>query len=139
MAFDAVKEIKGGESHAAQIRLIEIKTKRLLDRERKGYYTEKIRRKQLQEIEQFIDHYLRLLRSNRNNYAEMIRATYGSRQRYISFLNALQKAEQEVIQAAITTMKKGAKQERLNWFGRVEEAFKKARMEEAEKIFLDVS
>lgn len=138
-AFNAAKQIYRGENRAEQVRFIEIKTTKLLDKERKGYYTEKIRRKQLQEIEQLIDHYLRLLRSNKNKYAEMIRAIYQSRKEYLSFLNALQKVEQEVIQAAITTMKKGSKQERLNWFGKVEEAFKKARMEEAEKIFLDVS
>lgn len=138
MAFDASKEIVGGESHAMQIRLIEIKTKKLLDKQKKGYYTEKLRRKQLQEIELLIDHYLDLLNSNENRYGEMIRTTYASRQKYLSFLNKLQKAEQEVIQAAITSMKRGSKQERLAWFRRVEEVSKEARGGEVEQIFQDV-
>ncbi len=138
MAFDAIKEIVGGESRATQIRLIEIKTKKLLDKQRKGYYTEKLRRKQLQEIELLIDHYLHLLNSKEKRYADMIRATYASREKYLSFLNSLHTAEQEVIQAAITSMKKGSKQERLIWFRRVDEASKEVRIEEIEKIFPDV-
>lgn len=138
MAFDASKEIVGGESHAMQIRLIEIKTKKLLDKQKKGYYTEKLRRKQLQEIELLIDHYLHLLNSNEKRYGEMVRTIYASRQKYLSFLNRLQKAEQEVIQAAVTSMKKGSKQERLTWFRRVGEVTKEARGGEIEQIFPDV-
>jgi hypothetical protein len=137
MAFDAVKEIKGGESHGTQIRLIEIKTKKLLDRERKGYYTEKVRRKQLKEIEMLMDHYLRLLDSQGKNYPEMLRAAYPSKEQYLFFLRKLQKAEQEVIQAAVTTMRKASKQERVRWFRRLEEAVKEVRMEEAEMLFPD--
>ncbi|UCB49946.1 MAG: NF038143 family protein [Deltaproteobacteria bacterium] len=138
MALDAAKEIEGGGSHAMQFRLVEVKTKKLLDKERKGYYTEKLRRKQLQEIELLIDHYLHLLNSKGKKYAEMIRTTYETRQKYLAFLNRLQRSEQEVIQAAIATMKKGSKQERLTWFGRVEEVSKEARLQEVEQIFPDV-
>ena len=137
MAFDAARQINGGESHAAQMRLIEIRTKKLLDKERKGYYTEKLRHKQLNEIELLIEHYLYLLNSKGKNYAELLRATYPSKQKYLSFLNRLQKAEQEVIRAAITSMKRGTKQERLNWFDRVENATREARMEEMKEIFPD--
>jgi len=137
MAFDAARQINGGESHAAQMRLIEIRTKKLLDKERKGYYTEKLRHKQLNEIELLIEHYLYLLNSKGKNYAELLRATYPSKQKYLSFLNRLQKAEQEVIRAAITSMKRGTKQERLRWFDRVENATREARMEEMKEIFPD--
>ena len=138
MAFDAARQINGGESHAAQMRLIEIRTKKLLDKERKGYYTEKLRHKQLNEIELLIEHYLYLLNSKGKNYTELLRATYPSKQKYLSFLNRLQKAEQEVIRAAITSMKRGTKQERLKWFDRVENATREARMEEMKEIFPDV-
>ncbi len=37
LAFDAAKEIHGGESHALEMRLIEIKTKKILGKEGKGY------------------------------------------------------------------------------------------------------
>ncbi|MGD2124539.1 MAG: NF038143 family protein [Desulfobacteraceae bacterium] len=137
LAFNAAKEIFRGEHHGTQMRLIEVKTKEILDRQKKGYYTEKVRRKQLHEIELLIEHYLKLLKSDKNSYEEMIRVTYGSKQNYLSFLNKLQKAEQEVLQAAIKTMSKGSKHERLTWFGKVGRAFKQARMEEAEEIFAD--
>ena len=137
MAFDAAKEIAGGGSRATQIRLVEIKTKKLLDKERKGYYTEKLRRKQLNEIEMLMDHYLNLLNSKGKNHAELVRAEYPSKEKYVSFLNRLQKAEEGVIQAAITSMKKGSKQERIAWFTRLTAASKEARGEEVEQIFSD--
>lgn len=135
MAFDAAKEIQGGESQATQIRLIEIQTKRVLDRERKGYYTEKVRRKQLQEIELLVHHYLRLLNSNGKTHEEMIRSTYEAKQKYLTFLKKLQKAEQEVIKAAITTMRKASKQDRFRWFRKLEDVVTRVRMKEMEKIF----
>ncbi len=72
---------------------------------------------------------------HRDKYAEMIKATFRSKQKYLSFLNRLQKAEQEVIQAAIRTMEMGTQQERVRWFGKVPEAFKKAKVEPVAKIF----
>ncbi|MGD8226467.1 MAG: NF038143 family protein [Desulfobacteraceae bacterium] len=137
LAFDAAKEIAGGGSHATQIRLVEIKTKKLLDKERKGYYTEKLRRKQLSEIALLIDHYLNLLDSKGKNHAELVRAQYLSKEKYVAFLDKLQKAEQGVIQAAITSMKRGSKQERIAWFKRLAAASTKARGEEVEQIFSD--
>jgi hypothetical protein len=138
MAFDAAKEIVGGESRATQIRLVEIKTKKLVDRERKGYYTEKLRRKQLNEISLLIDHYLNLLNSKGKNHAELIRGQYPSKEKYVSFLKRLQGAEQGVIQAAITSMKRGSRQERIAWFTRLTAASKEAREEEVEQIFQEV-
>jgi hypothetical protein len=70
------------------------------------------------------------------SYGEMIKVTYQSKKRYLSFLNELHEIEQEVIQAAITTMRKGSKKDRLRWFRKVQETSKKARMEEVERIFL---
>lgn len=135
LAFNASQEILRGESRASKMRLIEVRTRDLLDREKKGFYGEKVRRKQLHEIELLIDHYLGLLKSNGETYEEIIKESYQSKESYLSFLNRLQRAEQEVIKAAIRTMKRGSKQERVNWFGKVDQAFKRARMEEMEAIF----
>ena len=60
-ALDAAKNIHQGKERAWEIRQIEIKTKDILDKEKKGFYTEKIRNRQLREIEFLIDHYLELL------------------------------------------------------------------------------
>ena len=54
---------------------------------------------------------------------------------YLAFLNGLQKAEEEVIQAAMTTMRKGTKKDRRQWFQKVKETTKQVRMAEAEQIY----
>ena len=135
LASNAAREIFRGKNRVVEERLIEIKTKGLLDKERKGLYTEKIRRKQLHEIGLLIDHYLRLLNSNETNHANMIRVSYQSKKKYLSFLNELQQIEQEVIQASIMSVRKGSKKDRLSWFKKVQETSKKVRMEEVERIF----
>ena len=135
LAFEAAKEIFGGKDPDSEMGSIEKKTKDILDKEGKGFYTEKVRRKQLHEIELLIDHYLQLLNSSGTDYEEMIETTYRTKKKYIAFLNRLRQMEQEVIQAAITTMRKGSKNERIGWFRKVTETSKKVRIEEAEKIF----
>jgi hypothetical protein len=135
LAFDAAKEIFQGQDRSSELASIEFKTKNLLDKDKKGLYTEKIRRKQLQEIELLIDHYISLFNSNKADYDEMIKTAYQSKQKYITFFNTLQRAEQEVIQAAITTMRKGSKKDRIQWFKKVADLSKKTRLEEIAKIF----
>jgi len=135
LSFDAAKEIFQGKDRSFEIRSIEIKTKNILNKDKKGFYTEKIRRKQLHEIDLLITHYLGLLKSRKSKYDEMIKTFYQTKGKYLSFLNRLQNAEQEVIQASITTIKKRSKKNRIQWFKKVEETSKKAMMEEVEKIF----
>lgn len=135
LASSAAREIFRGKNRVVEERLIEIKTKELLDKKRKGLYAEKVRRKQLREIELLIDHYLRLLNSNETNHANMIRESYQSKKKYLSFLNELQQIEQEVIRASILSVRKGSKKERLSWFKKVQETSSKIRVEEVERIF----
>ena len=134
-AFDAAKNISQGKDQAWEFRRIEIKTREVLDNEKKGFYTEKIRRKQLAEIELLIKHYLDLFSSKQSTYAEVIIERYPSKGNYLAFLNALQKAEEEVIQAAITSMRKGSKKERRLWFQKVKETTKKFRDAETQQIY----
>ena len=63
LAFDAAKNIFQGKEQAWEFRRIEIKTLEILDKEKKGFYTEKIRRKQMSEIQLLIKHYLDLFES----------------------------------------------------------------------------
>jgi hypothetical protein len=135
LAFDVAKNIYDGKERAWEKRRIEIKTQGILDKEKKGYYTDKIRRKQFNEIELLIDYYLELMKTDQSTYAEMIKAFYPAKGNYLSFLNKLQKLEEEVIQAAITTMRKGTKKERREWFEKVRATTKKVRKEELELIF----
>ena len=135
LALDAGKNIHQGKERAWEIRRVEIKTRDILDKEKKGFYTDKIRNKQLKEIEFLVNHYLDLLGSNQSGCKEAIKAKYSSKGSYLKFLNRLQKVEEEVIQAAVTTMRKGTKKERRLWFDKVRAATKKIRMEQAEKIY----
>ena len=50
---------------------------------------------------------------------------------YLNFLNNLQKLEEEVVRAAIGTMRKGTKKERRLWFDKVKAATRKIRLMEA--------
>jgi len=136
-ALKAVKNIHQGKERAREIRQIEINTRDILDKEKKGFYTEKIRNRQLREIEFLIDHYLELLSTNQPGYRDSIKATYTSKGSFLAFLNSLQKFEEEVIQAAITSMRKGTKKERRLWFDKVRAATKKIRLKSADRIYDD--
>ena len=134
-AFDAAKNISQGKDQAWEFRQIEIQTQEVLNKEKKGFYTEKIRRKQLSEIELLIQHYLDLFSSKQSTYAAIIKDKYPSKGNYLAFLSALQKTEEDVIQAAITTMRKGTKKDRRQWFQKVKETTKQVRMAEAQQIY----
>ena len=135
LAFDAAKNIFQGKEQAWEFRRIEIKTQEILDKEKKGFYTEKIRRKQMSEIQLLIKHYLDLFDSDQSKYAAIIRESYSSKANYLAFLSTLQKAEEDVIQAAITTMRKGTKKDRREWFQKVRQTTKEVRMAEADQIY----
>jgi hypothetical protein len=138
LAFEAARNITNGQERGWQVRRIEIKTQDTLDKDKKGLYTEKIRRKQLNEIEPLITHYLDLIDTGKSSCPDMIKTVYTSKDKYLGFLARLQKLEEEVIQAAITTMRKGTKKERREWFEKVKSITKNVRMVEAKKIFPEV-
>jgi len=135
LALEAAQGIRQGGDHAMEFRKVEIKTQNILNREKKGLYTEKVRRKQLYEIGLLITHYLNLLKSNHTRYEEMVKAAYPSKQHYIAFFEQLQKTEREVIQASIFTVRRSSKKERLKWFEKIESALAAARTQEAKRIF----
>jgi hypothetical protein len=135
LAFDAAKNVQKTKEPAWEIRRYEIKTQEILDKEKKGLYTDKIRRKQLLEIEFLMNHYLDLLDSDGSNYHDLIKTKYPSKGKYLEFLNKLKKTEAEVIQAAITTVRQGSKKERRLWYDKVKITTRKFRMEEADRIY----
>ena len=106
-----------------------------MDHDKKELYTEKVRRKQLIEIERLMEHYLMLIRSQTSGYDHAVRAVYRSRDAYRSFLDDLHQAEADVIQAAMTTTRKGSKKERVRWFEKVKRATKDAKTVELARIF----
>jgi hypothetical protein len=135
LAYDAAKNIFQGKEQAWEFRRIEIQTKEILDKEKKGFYTEKIRRKQLPEIDLLIKHYRELFSARQSKYPEIIKEIYPSKGKYLSFLSTLRKAEEDVIQAATTTMRKGTKKDRREWFQKVSATTQKVRMAETDQIY----
>ena len=85
LALTAAHNIYQGKERALETWLLEIKTKEILNKEKKGYYTEKIRSKQLNEIELLIDHYIDLLGSNQSSYGDAIKAKFSSKGSYLAF------------------------------------------------------
>ena len=135
LAFDAAKNVHKTGEPAWEIRKYEIKTQEILDKEKKGLYTDKIRRKQLLEIQFLMNHYLDLFGSDESSYRAVIKTKYPSRGRYMELLNKLQKTEEEVIQAAIATVRQGSKKERRQWYDKVRATTKKVRREETDQIY----
>jgi hypothetical protein len=135
LAFNAVENIHKGKEPAWEFRQIEIKTQDILDKEKKGLYSGKIRRKQLIEIEFLINHYQELIKTGASTYQAMIASLYPKKGTYIDFLNRLQSLEAEVIQVAVTSMRKGSKKERRQWFDKLTATTRKIRIDEAQKIY----
>ena len=135
LALEAAHNIHRNKERTWEIRRIEIKTREILDKEKKGFYTDKIRNRQLREIEFLIDHYLDLLSLNHSGYEDMVRAKYTSKGSYQNFLSSLSKLEEDVIQAAVSTMRKGSRKERREWFDKVRAATKKVRSRATDKIY----
>jgi len=79
LAFDAAVEISHGQDRESESDTIDKKTKEILLKEGKGLYNEKVRRKQMSEIELLIDHYSQFLNSDKESDEEIVRHTYGSR------------------------------------------------------------
>lgn len=59
-----------------------------------------INKKQMQEIEFLIDHYVKLLKAEGDSYQSLLENAYQRRNNYAQFLNLLQQAEKEVNLAA---------------------------------------
>ena len=135
LAFDAAKNIFMGEDQAWEVRRIENKTNEILIKNRRDIYNEEIQHAQLSEIQLLIDHYLRLLKSDQRRYLQALKNAYSTKGRYLNFLNRLHKAETEVIQASIETMRTGTKKARRQWFQNMNQATRKIRLAEAEEIY----
>jgi hypothetical protein len=135
LAFEASKNIFQGRERPWEIRGIEIKMNEILSKDRQGVYTEEIRHAQLSEIELLIDHYLQLLGADRSSYAQVLKSAYPTRGKYLNFLNRLHRAEAEIIQASVDSMRRGTKKDRREWFQKIKETAKKIRMTEADELY----
>jgi len=128
-AYDMIK--KGHGKDEAMSRIKE-KTKTVLASDQKGIYSQKIRQRQLKEMELLIDHYRRLLEAEGKDYTSMMRNAYRTRENYDKFLGKLKGAEIEVNMAAKQTVKISTAS---NLVSKMEKAAEKIRLARAEKIF----
>ena len=128
-AFAMVEKGRSREEARANIRE---KTGSLLAGDKAGIYSDKIRQKQLKEMDLLIEHYSRLLRAEGKDYPSMVRNAYQTREGYGDFLRELEEAEQEVYRAATQTVKTSSAREIAS---RMEEAAARVRRAEMDRIF----
>ena len=129
-AFDMVKNNKSRDDIIAVIRG---KTDSILKAEEvKEIYSEKIREYQMKEIELLIDHYLKLLNAEGEDYESLVLSSYGRIDEYKSFLETLKAAEQDVTLAAQETVGEKADKIMANEMKMASDSIRSAK---AERIF----
>ncbi|HUV56046.1 MAG TPA: NF038143 family protein [Dehalococcoidales bacterium] len=134
LALDAALDIvKKGQSRQDAVAQIDNKTQDILGADNKGIYSEKIRRKQMNEINLLLDHYLKLLGAEGNSYEALVKDAYQNRDNYEAFLRELVPVERAVNRAAIQTV--GASETAYEIVSGMERATERIRAEQAEKIF----
>jgi DNA-binding protein H-NS len=137
LAFSAAEQIVMGHDKALELGAIDSMTREVLKKEQKGLYTEKIRKKQLMEIALLVEHYVKLLSAEGKTYDASVQEAYQTGGRYQAFFDRLEKRESEVIQAAVSSVRKGSKKKRVAWFKKVQDVTRDVRLEEINRIFPD--
>jgi len=134
LALDAALEImKNDQSRQDVLARIEEKTSNILAADKQGVYSDRIRRQQMNEINLLLDHYLKLLDAQGNNYQSLVKDAYQTQDNYTAFLRELTLAEKAVNRVAIQTVGRGEAASELV-LG-MERAAEGIRTEQAEKIF----
>lgn len=134
LALDAALDImKNDQSRQDVLARIEDRTSDLLAADRGGVYSDKIRRQQMNEINLLLDHYLKLLDAQGNNYQSLVKDAYQTQDNYTAFLRELTLAEKAVNRVAIQTVGRGEAASEL--VSGMEKAAERIRIEEAQKIF----
>jgi len=134
LALDAALDImKNDQSRQDVLARIEDRTSDILAADRGGVYSDKIRRQQMNEINLLLDHYLKLLDAQGNNYQSLVKDAYQTQDNYTAFLRELTLAEKAVNRVAIQTV--GRTEAASELVSGMEKAAEGIRIEEAEKIF----
>jgi hypothetical protein len=134
LALDAALDIiKKGLQRQDVIVRINDKTRDVLASDTQGVYSEKIRMKQMNEINLLLDHYLKLLEAEGKNYKSLLKNAYQTQDNYRTFLQQLTAAEKAVNQAALQTVGKSETAHEI--ISEMENATESIRTEEAKIIF----
>jgi len=134
LALDAALDIiKEGLQRQDVVVRINGKTRDVLASDTQGVYSEKIRMKQMNEINLLLDHYLKLLEAEGKNYKSLLKNAYQTQDNYRTFLQQLTAAEKAVNQAALQTVGKSETAHEI--ISEMENATESIRTEEAKIIF----
>jgi len=128
-AFDMVKKGQSREDILGQIR---DRTSQILASDQKGIYSNKIRQKQMREMELLLDHYFRLLNAEGKDYGSMVRHAYRTPQDFAAFVKELEGIEKEVNRAASQTAGTASAPDII---AKMEETAGRLRKAQVEKIF----
>lgn len=133
LALETAKEmVKRGLDKEKALAKARRRTAEILAADRRGVYSQKIRQKQLREIDLLVDHYLKLIHADGKDYDSMVRNAYGTRESFEAFLRELQGAERAVNMAARQTV--GGAQA-LEIIAKMEEAAERLRQQLTDRIF----
>lgn len=102
LALDAAVGINKGEDR--QSKLVEIENEsrdRLVSQK---LYSWRTHQGQMAEVNLLIDHYLKLLETEGNNYESLVKNAYKTRDQYKAFLHQLTSVEREIDRAVIVTL-----------------------------------
>jgi len=134
LALDAALDIiKEGLQRQDVVVRINDKTRDILASDTQGVYSEKIRMKQMNEINLLLDHYLKLFEAEGKNYKSLVKNAYQTQDNYRTFLQQLTAAEKAVNQAALQTVGKSETAHEI--ISEMENATESIRTEEAKIIF----
>ena len=134
LALDAALDIiKEGLQRQDVVVRINDRTRDILASDTQGVYSEKIRMKQMNEINLLLDHYLKLFEAEGKNYKSLVKNAYQTQDNYRTFLQQLTAAEKAVNQAALQTV--GESETAHEIISEMENVTERIRTEEAKIIF----
>jgi hypothetical protein len=128
-SFDMVKTGQSREDALGQIR---DRTNQILASDKRGIYSNKIRQKQVREMELLLDHYSRLLHADGKDYGSMVKHAYRTRQDFAAFVKELEGIEKEVNRAASQTVGTASAPDIIS---KMEETAERLRKAQVETIF----
>lgn len=134
LAVDAaLGVVKKGLSRQEAVAQIEDKTSDILASDKKGIYSEKIRQKQMYEMNLLLSHYIKLLEVAGKSYESLVINAYKSKDNYHGFLRELASAEKTVNRIALQAV--GRTKEAQEMISGMEEAAASLRTEQVDGIF----
>ena len=105
----------------------------MLAADSKGVYSDKVRQKQLREIDLLIGHYHSLIMSEGKTFEAMAKGAYKDRESYLEFVRQINRAETEVNHTALQAV--GKNDAARLFVSKMEKAVEEVRRLDADKYF----